>query len=617
MYDEDIDATAASSFTETPPFQYLECSMRKQHVAHPVALSMICRALRLTPRNISFCGTKDYIGETFQRIRLENVSPYEAAYVSQTVLEKKGITLYDFDHIPQTQPFRLGKLFGNRFQIILTNVEAKSQDVITNAIESWKQNGFLNYYGPQRFSWFGGDKDSSYYLLRNDATTAAYQMLNYTNKQRSWVELLHRPRLYPLNSQERIRRRIIIELTKLKLGPQHMEQYSQHLMPDLAQTEDDDLEAVEDTTIRTMYRRYMLQITYGAFTALGAASLRMNMQRFPSYLWNIAVSHRANVLGPNTVLPNDILRNNGVVHHPSFTFQNKKLPNNRVASMYHAVCERYKLRWDMMSFLPIGLHNPARPILCKPMDVSYEYNESEKTLMLDFALPKGSYASVALKELMKSQQPPGFEQTVLRPLPDTYWDLGAPDPNFIPTLKDMYPGFDSDKSGLLNESSLDENGNPALPQPLPSQIREWSTKTLIRNGKRHVMVDDARNKAIFGEDVASGLRLSPSDSRELELHVGTFPIPMRAGHARRQVRKQLRNRERILSKRRVMCAVSRDSAIMEYEHAHTKGLEQHDVTLRVKKGRGGSSAVGGHAFVDSMGKRGWSKRYAKAWKKTR
>lgn len=45
---------------------------------------------------------------------------------------------------------KLGDLKGNRFQIVIRNVKEEN-NMIIHAIESLKNNGFINYFGMQRF----------------------------------------------------------------------------------------------------------------------------------------------------------------------------------------------------------------------------------------------------------------------------------------------------------------------------------------------------------------------------------------------------------------------------------------------------------------------------------
>lgn len=48
----------------------------------------------------------------------------------------------------------MGDLKGNRFTLVLKDVKA-SDELIKSSFESLKKNGFINYYGLQRFGTHG------------------------------------------------------------------------------------------------------------------------------------------------------------------------------------------------------------------------------------------------------------------------------------------------------------------------------------------------------------------------------------------------------------------------------------------------------------------------------
>jgi len=62
----------------------------------------------------------------------------------------------DFEYV--TEPMRLGSLKGNRFEIILRDVN-KTDESIRLACEEVKFRGFINYFGLQRFGK-GGSKSN-------------------------------------------------------------------------------------------------------------------------------------------------------------------------------------------------------------------------------------------------------------------------------------------------------------------------------------------------------------------------------------------------------------------------------------------------------------------------
>jgi TruD family tRNA pseudouridine synthase len=46
---------------------------------------------------------------------------------------------------------KLGDLSGNRFKIVIRELSEQNDQIINEAVESLKENGFINYFGLQRF----------------------------------------------------------------------------------------------------------------------------------------------------------------------------------------------------------------------------------------------------------------------------------------------------------------------------------------------------------------------------------------------------------------------------------------------------------------------------------
>ena len=54
----------------------------------------------------------------------------------------------------KVEGLKLGDLKGNRFKIVIREVDENNNEIIKNGIESLKYNGFVNYFGMQRFGNF-------------------------------------------------------------------------------------------------------------------------------------------------------------------------------------------------------------------------------------------------------------------------------------------------------------------------------------------------------------------------------------------------------------------------------------------------------------------------------
>lgn len=125
--------------------EYLYFVVHKRNMDTTETVNLISRKLGMRPNNITFAGTKDKRGITSQLMCIKRGEPSRMYHLS------KGIyNVYLGNYSFKTKPLRLGDLKGNQFRIALRNVEG-SDEQINAGLESLKNNGFINYYGLQRF----------------------------------------------------------------------------------------------------------------------------------------------------------------------------------------------------------------------------------------------------------------------------------------------------------------------------------------------------------------------------------------------------------------------------------------------------------------------------------
>ena len=61
----------------------------------------------------------------------------------------RGVTVGNFEYV--TAPLRLGALLGNRFTLVLRNVDPEARSTVAAAATALHESGFINYFGLQRF----------------------------------------------------------------------------------------------------------------------------------------------------------------------------------------------------------------------------------------------------------------------------------------------------------------------------------------------------------------------------------------------------------------------------------------------------------------------------------
>ncbi|XP_031640468.1 pseudouridylate synthase 7 homolog [Contarinia nasturtii] len=128
------------------PHEYTYFLLHKDNIDTMQAVSSLASFLGISKASaITYAGTKDKRGRTTQWacVRQREPSMIVAAAQKARHMYVGGFTFRD-------EPLKLGMLQGNRFRIALRQVTAADDDVI-EALKTFKEKGFINYYGHQRF----------------------------------------------------------------------------------------------------------------------------------------------------------------------------------------------------------------------------------------------------------------------------------------------------------------------------------------------------------------------------------------------------------------------------------------------------------------------------------
>ncbi|KAI7907261.1 pseudouridine synthase [Cokeromyces recurvatus] len=127
---------------------YLQASMQKMGVDTMNAINIISKKVGANVKNFGYAGIKDARAITTQTLTMKGVKPGRIMVV-QEELNKSGLYLGDFKFV--SNGLTLGDLGGNYFTIVLRDVQGATEAELEEALQSLKNNGFLNYFGMQRF----------------------------------------------------------------------------------------------------------------------------------------------------------------------------------------------------------------------------------------------------------------------------------------------------------------------------------------------------------------------------------------------------------------------------------------------------------------------------------
>ncbi|KAJ0982472.1 hypothetical protein J5N97_010727 [Dioscorea zingiberensis] len=126
--------------------KFLIFHLYKENKDTQEALGVIGKMLGVQQRSFGFAGTKDKRSISTQRVTIFKQHAKKLAALNSRLI---GIKVGDFGYV--REGLVLGQLSGNRFTITLRGVVAESQDIVKAAADGLRRNGFINYYGLQRF----------------------------------------------------------------------------------------------------------------------------------------------------------------------------------------------------------------------------------------------------------------------------------------------------------------------------------------------------------------------------------------------------------------------------------------------------------------------------------
>jgi tRNA pseudouridine13 synthase len=343
---------------------------------------------------MGFAGMKDKSAVTRQWICVSNKTPEELQELGDKLHHVKII-----DVIPNQKKLRIGQLVGNKFRLMIREVEDPDSAVqrAEEILEQLKKRGVPNYYGYQRF---GKNRPNTHLvgkaLIKGGVKSAVDRYIGhpYDTEPRHIQEARM---LYEDGELEEA-------LESMPSGMRYEKMMLRMLLKEKKKKEELD------------EKSYIL-----ALKSLPKPLSRMFVHAYQSYLFNRAVSERTK-LGIDQYIEGDILIDNEehLIHefgleeigerikefqaHPSAPLFGSKVPlaGGKLGEMEQKILEEedLKLKDFMVSKMPkLGSHGIRRSIRFKIWDVSAE--KTEDGVIVGFSIPRVSYATSVLREVMK------------------------------------------------------------------------------------------------------------------------------------------------------------------------------------------------------------------------
>jgi tRNA pseudouridine13 synthase len=170
--------------------EYLHFTLHKENRDTMEVVNFIGSRLKCAPKNFQFAGTKDRRAVTVQRVSVFRQHAWQLAGLNKIL--KHGSKIGEFKY--ETYGLELGALWGNEFVITLRDCHFAGEEgkwtfddqldlarkTVGDAVSRLQENGFLNYYGLQRFGSFAaGTDDIGRKLLQGDFESAVNMILEF------------------------------------------------------------------------------------------------------------------------------------------------------------------------------------------------------------------------------------------------------------------------------------------------------------------------------------------------------------------------------------------------------------------------------------------------------
>ncbi|TDH69450.1 hypothetical protein CCR75_004393 [Bremia lactucae] len=134
--------------------EYLEFVLYKRNMETNSVMLQLAKAMNTTVSAFTYAGTKDKRGITTQRCTVYRVTKEQLATLNRSgrELDAFNFLVGNATYVPKR--LHLGDSRGNRFSLAIRDLphdEFLSTKQIQDAIRSWRDHGFINYFGLQRF----------------------------------------------------------------------------------------------------------------------------------------------------------------------------------------------------------------------------------------------------------------------------------------------------------------------------------------------------------------------------------------------------------------------------------------------------------------------------------
>lgn len=369
--------------------------IKKRGIDTLTAAVMLSKKLKIPLKDVGFAGLKDARSISIQRFTVKAPENFDASSISNEKLKVIGA-------YRAKKHLRPGMLLGNSFTITIRDLSPSADEVEAIVREALSQldalGGVPNFYGYQRFG------------INRPNTHIVGKLLIKGDYEKAVMEILATPYPHePKNHREA--RAFLAETMDFKRA---LRKFPKNLI-------------FERQMMKWLIRRPNDYL--GALKALPKYLLTLHVDAYLSYIFNRALSERLRKLDSlGRIVEGDIIAKCDAYGNPTRpTFIAKspcmELKEDQLILAFVPACIKVRVGGYMneliLSLFKLeGLEPPfnslenlglqgrlglLRQLAFKPLDLLYAVEND--TLKMRFTLPKSSYATILLREIMKPEDP--------------------------------------------------------------------------------------------------------------------------------------------------------------------------------------------------------------------
>ncbi len=338
---------------------YIHCVLWKTGLDTFSAIKRLSNDLKIPEADFGFAGLKDAAAETFQRISIWNINESRI-----NALNVPKIKL--FHPIRQKFAIKTGDLLGNSFEIKIRDIQEIWDNQDWNEFKNHlRSDGVLNFYGPQRF---GSKRPLLHligkFLLKEEYSKAIERYLGETS---------------PLEYKD---------ITKLR------EDYSKTSSYRNIRLKFPKLFDIERILLLGLEKKLSPK---DLILRLPKSFLRLSVSAYQSYIFNKTLSYLLETDYPL----------NGDLAIPLPGYESKRKETNEVIwNEMIALLEEDEINLQNFKNNKLNLRSKGilRNALIYPNEFNYSQLDIEKrSVKVDFSLSKGSYATIVIREITKTE----------------------------------------------------------------------------------------------------------------------------------------------------------------------------------------------------------------------